>query len=275
MHTCKFCGKRFESSRQLGGHMVLCEKNPKRQQTLDKQTDKKAKKQKYQIRCEICGQNFEVFIFPSEYKRGKYRKTCSKECSHKLSNLNTNLTNKNIRIQKSLKGKEYPERKKIRYCIYCNNIIPFERKGSKYCSDECMIKGRHEKLSKSAHLHKLGGLNPNTTHKNYKRSYYKGIWCDSSWELAYLIYMFDHGFKVERNYKAKQYIFENKIYNFYPDFIVDGKLYEIKGFYTPKNKAKKEQVKDVIFLDNKDMKPIIEYVISKYGKDYISLYMRV
>ena len=46
-------------------------------------------------------------------------------------------------------------------------------------------------------------------------------------------------------------------------------------FYTPKNKAKKEQVKDVIFLDNKDIKPIIEYVISKYGKDYISLYTRV
>ena len=39
MYTCKFCGRRFESSRQLGGHMVLCKKNPKRQQILDKQAD--------------------------------------------------------------------------------------------------------------------------------------------------------------------------------------------------------------------------------------------
>lgn len=274
MYTCKFCGRRFESSRQLGGHMVLCKKNPKRQQTLDKQANKKAKKQKYWIHCEVCGQSFEVFIFPSEYQKGFYRKTCSNNCSHKLTVQNTDKISKNKSIQNSINKKISTIPKKYRYCEYCGNKILTERKNSNYCSEECMIKGRHEKLSKSAYLHRFGGLNPNTTHKNYKRGYYKGIWCDSSWELAYLIYMFDHGFKVERNYKAKQYIFENRVYNFYPDFNIDGKLYEIKGFYTPKNKAKKEQVKDVIFLDNKDMKPIIEYVISKYGKDYISLYTR-
>lgn len=64
-----------------------------------------------------------------------------------------------------------------------------------------------------------------------------------------------------------------KIY--YPDFIIDGKLYEIKGYENNKAKAKHEQHPEVIYLDKYKMKKYLDYVISKYGKDYIKLYDRL
>ena len=116
--------------------------------------------------------------------------------------------------------------------------------------------------------------NPENTHKNYKCGYYQGIWCDSSWELAYILYQKDHNIEVERNLTPYEYVFEGKTYKFYPDFIVNGELVEIKGFFDAKNIAKKEQVKNVIFIGTEEMKPILKYVIQKYGNDFTSLYSR-
>ena len=84
--------------------------------------------------------------------------------------------------------------------------------------------------------------------------------------------MFDHKVEVVRNYDYRNYIFDGQVCRFYPDFKINDQLYEIKGFYTPRNIAKKEQVKDVIFLDYESLKEIFDYVKTKYGKDFIELY---
>lgn len=107
-----------------------------------------------------------------------------------------------------------------------------------------------------------------------KSGYYKGVWCDSSWELAWVIYHLDNNIKFERNKIGFDYIYEGKVSKYYPDFIMeDGVYVEIKGYASPKWKCKINQFsKDIVVLYDKDIKPIIDYVINHYGNDFVSLY---
>ena len=47
--------------------------------------------------------------------------------------------------------------------------------------------------------------------------------------LAWVIYNLDHDIQFKRNFKAFEYLYENKIHKYYPDFIIDDVYYEIKG----------------------------------------------
>lgn len=107
-----------------------------------------------------------------------------------------------------------------------------------------------------------------------KKGWYKGYWCDSSWELAYVIYNLEHNIKFIRNKEGFEYEFENKKYKYYPDFILeDGTYVEIKGFLDKKNKTKIESFnKKIIIIDKTKINQYLNYVIKKYGKEYINLY---
>ena len=106
-----------------------------------------------------------------------------------------------------------------------------------------------------------------------------GIWCDSSWELAYIIYCEDHSIKFERNTERFYYEFEGKQHYYIPDFIIDGEYIEIKGRrnYDKLSKKCKAKVssfpKQLKILFESEMKPILEYVTNRYGSDfYLKMY---
>lgn len=126
------------------------------------------------------------------------------------------------------------------------------------------------KLSIIAKQRKLGGYIRGSG-RGYK-GWYKGYFCDSSWELAYIIYCIDNNIEVKRNLEKRQYIWQGKIKNYIPDFIVEGSLIEIKGYITEEWKAKIYSNPDIKVLYKEDMEPIIDYVIDKYGENYINLY---
>lgn len=107
-----------------------------------------------------------------------------------------------------------------------------------------------------------------------KSGWYKGYWCDSSWELAYVIYNLEHNINFKRNKQGFEYIFENKKYKYYPDFILeDGTYIEIKGYLNNKNKEKIKQFKhNLIIIDKTQIKQYLNYSIDKYGKNFIELY---
>lgn len=108
------------------------------------------------------------------------------------------------------------------------------------------------------------------------RGYYKGFYCQSSWELAYVIYCLDHNIYLKRNKNRFSYILDGVERSYFPDFLLEGETYiEIKGYYDRKTKEKEKQFpkdKKLIILKEKEMKPILEYVISKYGKKFYFLY---
>lgn len=277
MYKCKYCGKEFDNARILGGHISRCSKNPnyhlyiqKRKQNAQDKKERENPIKEYKLKCAVCGKEYYLNIREKDFINGRFRVTCSLECAHKLSMINSDdFRKKKISDKLKSRAKSFPKKPKIYKCVYCGKEFEKRHKNiNLYCSDECMIKGRHDKLSAAAHRNKLGGLNINSTHKNYKRGYYKGIWCDSSWELAFVFYHIDKNIHIERNYEYKEYIYDNKLYKFYPDFKVNNKLIEIKGFLTPKNEAKIKQIDDVIFLFKDDMKKYLDYVIEKHGYNF-------
>ena len=107
------------------------------------------------------------------------------------------------------------------------------------------------------------------------RGYYKGIYCQSSWELAYVLYSLDHQVNFIRNIDHFTYEFEDKHYNYFPDFYLpDSDTYiEIKGYYDARSRAKAEQFQKKLLVYTKvEMQPILNYVCKTYGEDFIKLY---
>lgn len=70
-------------------------------------------------------------------------------------------------------------------------------------------------------------------------------------------------------------MWNGKIKNYIPDFIVNQQLIEIKGYDSLQWQAKIKENPDVQVLYEDDLKDIFKYVIKKYGKDYIKLYEKV
>lgn len=66
-----------------------------------------------------------------------------------------------------------------------------------------------------------------------KRGLYKGIQCDSGWELAFVIYCVDNNIDIKRCKKYFTYFTNDGIeHRYYPDFIInDSTIVEIKGYY--------------------------------------------
>lgn len=73
--------------------------------------------------------------------------------------------------------------------------------------------------------------NPEVIQKSRKKYLFDNICFDSSWELALYIYAKDHNEDIERCPCAFQYIYNDKIHYYYPDFRYKGNLVEIKGDY--------------------------------------------
>jgi hypothetical protein len=106
-----------------------------------------------------------------------------------------------------------------------------------------------------------------------KKGYYKNIWCDSSWELAFVIYNIDHNIPFLRNTKFFLYKYKGITKKYYPDFIINDTYYEIKGYYSDQFQSKLDHFNEKIcILDKQSIKKYTDYAMAKYGKDYTKLY---
>ena len=133
--------------------------------------------------------------------------------------------------------------------------------------------GKHHSEETKQKLAKLGGYRKGSGRG--KSGWYKGYFCDSSWELAFVIYNLEHNIKFERNKKQFTYIFENKSHKYTPDWIINNEYVEIKGYWNIQWQAKLDQFpkeEKLLVLTKTEMQPYIDYVVKKYGKDYIKLY---
>lgn len=213
--------------------------------------------------CPNCNKIFEVIGTKSQFSRGKVKRFCSRSCSNKRifndsikSKISESLKKSPIRFQPNPIGK-----KKIYefICCGCGEIGHDRRyrKNRKYHLD-CWIKVS-------------GGVRKGSSRG--KCGWYKGFWCDSSYELAFLIYCMENEIKIERNKIGFEYYYKNKRHLFYPDFIVNDKYVEIKNFKSNLTDAKLKYFPydiNVIYRDG--IKKYLDYAIDKYGKNFINLY---
>lgn len=275
MYKCKYCGKEYEKIRALSGHTSHCSNNPnhrthkensarakKARETYILEHPEKYVKKTYKLKCKRCGGEYSLELTEQEYSKGKYTKYCSLACRNKRRH--SEETKRKIAKSIVENGNLYITPCKVYYCKYCNKpfTIKDERNcgGRQYCSAECCDKW----LQENFYFDK--------THGYGKSGWYKGIHCDSSWELAFVIYHLEHNLYIERCKESRLYIYKGKTYKYYPDFITNEGIIEIKGYKNEKWYAKVEQNKDVKVLYKKEMQPYLEYTIKKYGKDFINLY---
>ena len=80
----------------------------------------------------------------------------------------------------------------------------------------------------------------NKHHGNSKQGWYKGIHCDSTWELAYLVYHIENNLYIERCKQYFDFIWENGHHKYIPDFITNEGIIEIKGRKSKKSLEKEK-----------------------------------
>lgn len=223
----------------------------------------------FTVECCKCGNSIEI----KEYNVDKPKKDkyyCSRSCAN--IRFFTSETKQKIKIKNKGQvpwNKEKEEEKIYKMCPVCKEEFRVRQSESKkiYCTKKCYLEDNKCEFRKNG----LGGIRKGSGRG--KSGWYKGFWSDSSWELAWIIFNIDHDIVFERNKSGFVYIFNNKQYKFYPDFILNDKYYEIKGYMDEKNLSKLEQFKEkLIILNKKEIEPYLKYVIEKYGKNYIELY---
>ena len=124
--------------------------------------------------------------------------------------------------------------------------------------------------------------------KAQTRYVYNNIKFDSSSELTFYIWCIDHNINIKRNYDSFTYIVDNIEHKYFPDFIIDGQYYEIKGEHiitadnnilldphTHKtNKILKMKMKcikenNIKIIKSKELYNCVKYINQTYGKNYI------
>jgi hypothetical protein len=283
------CGKIFASSQSCNGHKANCkehhiakygtidriEAKNKKLIALSAQVADAASKQRQakidtelkawqdvQHACERCGKTM-----INKYGSGRF---CSKACAcaHSKS------PETRAKISGSLQGKSFPRilppikatNKAIyelspKRCKICGKAIEYDRRRYFTCTSEVC----HNKYLSIQTKGVSGGVRLGTFLG--KQGWYKGYHCDSTYELAYVIYNLDHNIYFERNTTGYPYEVAGEQHLYYPDFrLADGSLVEIKGRITDIVYIKLDAVKDVPIklLSKDDLQYAFDYVKDTY-----------
>jgi hypothetical protein len=150
-------------------------------------------------------------------------------------------------------------------CLHCGKlfeVLPSEAGYRKCCSRHCA-----GKLSKRRGGYREGsGVG--------KSGWFRGVYCASTWELAWVMYHIDHGIVFRRNLEGFPYKFNGQNHVYIPDFqMSDGSYVEIKGYESPRWKAKREQFPHLlVVIDKNGIDPYVMYAVERYGKEFWSHY---
>lgn len=262
LYKCE-CGREFKSSASLNSHFRFCK--------IHTPIDKTISNSIYKIsenlyRCE-CGREFNNY------------QSLNAHLSH--CKIHSNLLGREVKLRPHeinhvMAGwDKFSEEKKKEIQNKTNNTLK-----SKYASGELIPYWNNDDFDKTESRKKLSNSisklrEEGKTYCKGSMGYYQGIHCDSSWELAYLIYCLDHNIPIKRCNIRFNYEYNNEQHIYTPDFIInESNLIEIKGF---KDKRWEEKRKcclrnNITIINREDIKPYIKYVKDKYGKDFIKLY---
>lgn len=293
-YVCE-CGREFITSNSFNGHKSYCKIHHQIKGTYDKMVEddknrhnkaKKAIELKNKIKdadklliwinekhtCEKCGK-----VMTEKYGSGRF---CSKSCSH--SRIRTDEVKLKIKSSVNQTYNDQKNEKMISYyenpkkCCDCGVILDYEDRKKCRCQN-CAIIHTHQVRSQFSKnlVDKFGGnINRYGVRGTAKYGWYKGFHCDSSFELAYVVYSLDHNIKIDRNHEGFIYIYKNEPHRYYPDFIVDDTYIELKNYWTDQVQAKIDYFpKDLKLkiLYKKDINFMIKYCEDTYGKDYCSI----
>lgn len=222
--------------------------------------------------------------FASKELLEKGRDTCEKLYGYRNIQEDPRILAKRIQTMNERYGVDFAaQNNDIRKKQIATNI---ERYGgpSALCDPNVLKKSMDTQIQKYGKLAFIG------THSSY---IYNDILFDSSWELAFYIYHLSLGHNIIREPYSIPYVDSlGKEHMYYPDFIMDNVLYEIKNdallnenniildrntfSITEKTLAKTQCIRDnnVIILKSADLRDCFSYMESKFGKNWKEKFKR-
>jgi hypothetical protein len=269
----KYCNVSCQNRHQKKGVKI-------KKESIEKRTQTELKKWKeFKVTCHTCNTPFTVKEYDvKKPKKEKY--FCCRSCS-------------NVRVWTEENRKKLSETaKKSEKVKRANKIIAENNKGFKtingvkitamtmidtpcsYCGEpithkENVVRTHH----KECWLKCSGGIRKGSSRG--KSGTYMGYHCDSSYELAWVIYQLEHNSPFQRNKEGFNYVYSGVNHTYYPDFILPDKSYvEIKNFKSELTDAKIKYFphKIVVLYKEEIKEKILPYVISKHGKNFTDLY---
>ena len=166
-NICPHCEKTlYVNKKTFANHVRWCKKNPKYetilQSTKEKLTSKKATKKEHEVKCEYCGNQYIIKCTDSEFKNGRYRKTCSDLCAKRLTNLKAGKKrirkiSETIRKNYHLNDENYDveEMVYINECKFCGKKFKTKKRKQQFCSRKCSMKNRNKIFLMNADKFKL------------------------------------------------------------------------------------------------------------------------
>lgn len=227
---CKYCDKECKNRNSLIQHEIRCKKNPDK---ILVDFSKRRSRKGINIGRKWVNNGFENKFIPLEFV-DEYLKS-----GWLLGIKNSSK----IKISESLKGKSFGR-----------------------CKDPIKEEERKRKISNSM----KGNTNwmYNKRRGNGKKGWYKGIFCDSTWELAYVVYHTEHDMFIKRCDIKFSYEWEGVTRTYFPDFITNEGIIEIKGKFDKKSIYKRKCFPDIKIINLDLIKPYLKYVIDKYGEEF-------
>lgn len=293
---CKICGKTFaDSLNSFGYHLSITHKIKYKEYY-----DKYIKKPNEGL-CKICGK-------PTNWRNNHYLTYCSCKC--KQNDPDIIKAQQNTMIQKygaktTLESSILRKKVETTYIEKYNTDNPGSFGGEIFktamynkhntdcylnlLSNEDRIKNAKlgwteeaQQKRKETTLKHFGVMHASKSHdiisKMRKKYTYDNIKFDSSWEVAYYIWLKDNNIDFEYQPDISfDYKFDGKIHRYFPDFKIDNKLYEIKGGHLLKrmlinntlDNAKYNCMIQSGIIIISDCSSYLNYVKEKYGKLFL------
>lgn len=261
-----------ELKKSYGSQTSLTRELIKQTKTLQKQQ----REYEYSLSPKLC----KTCNTPIPYDKHKQNDFCNHSCRAKTTNRTRTISesakrhiserakmNKSRLIESTRQRQlDHPPYTRIYFntCKICKVQFVSQRTSRKTCSPSC-----------KSQIHSINNFRQNKTRG--KCGWFRGIWCASSWELAFVAYHIHLCHDIKRFDSSIPYMYMGKQKRYFPDFIVHTDLYEVKGWYDDtvdiKLQAARSAGWSIHIISKADIQPIIRQVKTWYNvKNITDLY---
>lgn len=209
-------------------------------------------------RCEYCQA-------PIPYNKKRENRYCGHECAALNQNPQKKTQEQRAKISMALIGLQRGMPEMSKTCAFCGRefIVAYGKRKQRLCSASCA-----KALQRGKKRPGISGGAREGSGRSIS-GWHRGIYCGSTWELAYLVYCLDHDIDIKRCRDVFSYGGGRK---YSPDFVVDGTIIEIKGYVLSESvlASKVASVeaagRKIIVLRKAEMEPYLAYARDKFGR---------